>query len=72
MKAAVIFQKGELPQYTDFPEPMLQEGWEAFLVAKHIHEALISKRIRLYLLLYSILQEVLLIKTSAIIALSKI
>ena len=22
MKAAVIYQKGEMPQYSDFPEPM--------------------------------------------------
>jgi threonine dehydrogenase-like Zn-dependent dehydrogenase len=31
MKAAVIYQKGEMPQYTDFPEPIAQDENELLI-----------------------------------------
>jgi len=49
---------------------LLQEGWEAFLVAKHIHEALISKRIRSTYYFFNTTERSCI--ESAIIALSKI
>jgi NADPH:quinone reductase-like Zn-dependent oxidoreductase len=34
MKAAVIFRKGEMPQYTDFPEPTINNGNELLITVK--------------------------------------
>ncbi|MFZ1040481.1 MAG: zinc-binding alcohol dehydrogenase family protein [Anaerolineales bacterium] len=34
MKAAVMFQKGEMPQYTDFPEPIVQGDNELLISVK--------------------------------------
>jgi NADPH:quinone reductase-like Zn-dependent oxidoreductase len=34
MKAAVIFQKGEMPQYTDFPEPIVHGDSELLISVK--------------------------------------
>ena len=34
MKAAVMFQKGEIPQYTDFPEPVVQSEAELLISVK--------------------------------------
>lgn len=34
MKAAVIFQKGEMPQYTDFPEPVVKNEDELLIAVK--------------------------------------
>ena len=34
MKAAVIYQKGEMPQYTDFPEPVVQNDAEVLVTMK--------------------------------------
>lgn len=34
MKAAVMYQKGELPQYVDFPEPLAQNGNEILVSVK--------------------------------------
>jgi NADPH:quinone reductase-like Zn-dependent oxidoreductase len=34
MKAAVMFQKGELPQYTDFPEPIVHGDNELLISVK--------------------------------------
>jgi hypothetical protein len=28
MKAAVVYQRGEMPQYSDFPEPVIQNSDE--------------------------------------------
>ncbi|SDE18977.1 NADPH:quinone reductase [Mucilaginibacter pineti] len=36
MKAAVIYQKGELPQYVDFPEPVAQNGDEVLVTVKAV------------------------------------
>ena len=36
MKAAVIYQKGELPQYTDFPEPVAQNNDEVLVTVKAV------------------------------------
>jgi NADPH:quinone reductase-like Zn-dependent oxidoreductase len=36
MKAAVIYQKGQLPQYTDFPEPIPQNDDEILVTVKAI------------------------------------
>ena len=34
MKAAVMFQKGEMPQYTDFPEPIVHGDNELLIYVK--------------------------------------
>ena len=34
MKAAVIYQRGEMPQYTDFPEPTVQNEDELLITMK--------------------------------------
>ena len=34
MKAAVIYQKGDMPRYVDFPDPMVQKGDELLLTVK--------------------------------------
>jgi NADPH:quinone reductase-like Zn-dependent oxidoreductase len=34
MKAAVIYEKGEMPQYTDFPEPVIQNDDEFLITMK--------------------------------------
>ena len=34
MKAAVMFQKGEMPQYTDFPEPIVHGDNELLISVK--------------------------------------
>ncbi|MCW3083488.1 MAG: zinc-binding alcohol dehydrogenase family protein [Bacteroidetes bacterium] len=34
MKAAVIYQKGEMPQYTDFPEPSVQNSGQLLISVK--------------------------------------
>jgi NADPH:quinone reductase-like Zn-dependent oxidoreductase len=34
MKAAVIYQRGEMPQYTDFPEPVVQNDDELLITIK--------------------------------------
>ena len=34
MKAAVIFRKGEMPQYTDFPEPTISDGDQLLITVK--------------------------------------
>jgi NADPH:quinone reductase-like Zn-dependent oxidoreductase len=34
MKAAVIYQRGEMPQYTDFPEPIVQNDDELLITMK--------------------------------------
>lgn len=36
MKAAVIYQKGELPQYTDFPEPVISNDDEVLVSVKAV------------------------------------
>lgn len=36
MKAAVLYQKGELPQYTDFPEPTVQSEDEILVTVKAV------------------------------------
>jgi NADPH:quinone reductase-like Zn-dependent oxidoreductase len=36
MKAAVIYQKGELPRYTDFPEPVVQNDDEVLVTVKAV------------------------------------
>jgi NADPH:quinone reductase-like Zn-dependent oxidoreductase len=36
MKAAVIYHKGELPQYVDFPEPTVQDDSEALVSVKAV------------------------------------
>ncbi len=36
MKAAVIYQKGELPQYVDFPEPIIQNDDEVLVSVKAV------------------------------------
>jgi NADPH:quinone reductase-like Zn-dependent oxidoreductase len=36
MKAAVMYQKGELPQYTDFPEPTAQSDDEVLVTVKAV------------------------------------
>lgn len=36
MKAAVIYQKGELPQYVDFPEPTPQNSNEVLVSVKAV------------------------------------
>jgi len=36
MKAAVIYQKGELPQYVDFPEPTIQNDNEILVTVKAV------------------------------------
>lgn len=36
MKAAVIYQKDQLPQYTDFPEPVAQNGDEVLVSVKAV------------------------------------
>lgn len=36
MKAAVIYQKGELPQYVDFPEPTVQNDEEILVTVKAV------------------------------------
>jgi NADPH:quinone reductase-like Zn-dependent oxidoreductase len=36
MKAAVIYQKGELPQYVDFPEPVAQNNDEVLVSVKAV------------------------------------
>lgn len=36
MKAAVMFQKGELPQYIDFPEPVAQNKEEVLVTVKAV------------------------------------
>jgi len=36
MKAAVIYQKGELPQYVDFPEPIVQKDDEVLVTVKAV------------------------------------
>lgn len=36
MKAAVMYQKGELPQYTDFPEPIAQSEDEVLVTVKAV------------------------------------
>jgi NADPH:quinone reductase-like Zn-dependent oxidoreductase len=36
MKAAVMYQKGELPQYTDFPEPIVQDDNEVLVTVKAV------------------------------------
>ena len=36
MKAAVMYQKGELPQYTDFPEPTAQNNDEVLVTVKAV------------------------------------
>ncbi len=36
MKAAVIYQKGELPQYVDFPEPTVQNSDEVLVQVKTV------------------------------------
>ncbi len=34
MKAAVIYQKGEMPQYREFPEPVVQNQDELLITMK--------------------------------------
>lgn len=34
MKAAVIYQKGEMPQYTEYPEPVVKNGNEVLITVK--------------------------------------
>lgn len=34
MKAAVVYQRGEMPQYTDFPEPVVQNQEELLVTVK--------------------------------------
>jgi len=34
MKAAVIYQRGDMPQYTDFPEPVIQNEEELLITVK--------------------------------------
>lgn len=34
MKAAVIFRKGEMPQYTDFPEPTINDADQLVIIVK--------------------------------------
>jgi NADPH:quinone reductase-like Zn-dependent oxidoreductase len=34
MKAAIIFQKGEMPQYTEFPEPVVKNEEEILISVK--------------------------------------
>lgn len=36
MKAAVIYQKGEMPQYTDFPEPVVENDDELLVTVKAV------------------------------------
>jgi NADPH:quinone reductase-like Zn-dependent oxidoreductase len=36
MKAAVMYQKGELPQYVDFPEPITQNNDEVLITVKAV------------------------------------
>lgn len=36
MKAAVLYQKGELPQYVDFPEPIVQNSNEVLVTVKAV------------------------------------
>ncbi|RKR80776.1 NADPH:quinone reductase-like Zn-dependent oxidoreductase [Mucilaginibacter gracilis] len=36
MKAAVMYEKGELPQYTDFPEPIAQNDGELVVTVKAV------------------------------------
>jgi NADPH:quinone reductase-like Zn-dependent oxidoreductase len=36
MKAAVMYQQGELPQYTDFPEPTIQNDDEVLVTVKAV------------------------------------
>jgi len=36
MKAAVIYAKGELPQYLDFPEPTVQNDEELLVKVKAV------------------------------------
>jgi len=36
MKAAVMYQNGELPQYVDFPEPVVQNGDEVLVIVKAV------------------------------------
>ncbi len=36
MKAAVIYEKGQLPQYTDFPEPVIQNDDEVLVTVKAV------------------------------------
>ena len=36
MKAAVMYQKGGLPQYTDFPEPIAQHDDEVLVTVKAV------------------------------------
>jgi NADPH:quinone reductase-like Zn-dependent oxidoreductase len=36
MKAAVMYQKGDLPQYVDFPEPAAQNGNEVLVTVKAV------------------------------------
>ncbi|QJD95312.1 zinc-binding alcohol dehydrogenase family protein [Mucilaginibacter robiniae] len=36
MKAAVLYQKGELPQYVDFPEPVVQSDDELLVTVKAV------------------------------------
>ena len=36
MKAAVMYQKGEPPQYTDFPEPTAQNDDEVLVSVKAV------------------------------------
>ncbi|PWK80325.1 NADPH:quinone reductase-like Zn-dependent oxidoreductase [Mucilaginibacter oryzae] len=36
MKAAVIYQKGEMPQYTDFPEPVVENPDEVLVTVKAV------------------------------------
>jgi threonine dehydrogenase-like Zn-dependent dehydrogenase len=34
MKAGVIYQRGEMPQYTDFPEPVAQNDDELLITVR--------------------------------------
>jgi hypothetical protein len=34
MKAAVIYQCGEMPQYTDFPEPVIENDGQVLISVK--------------------------------------
>jgi threonine dehydrogenase-like Zn-dependent dehydrogenase len=36
MKAAVMYQKGRLPQYIDFPEPTIQNDDEVLVTVKAV------------------------------------
>ena len=36
MKAAVIYQKGDMPQYSDFPEPMTKNENEILVSVKAV------------------------------------